>query len=97
MEKLNSDWVPFSYPYGAGVTSSPARQYLQNNGYACAVTSGGYFGNNPTTDLWSLKRIRIDAKTDYSKFKSILSGTSDIGFLRFAYNEFIDFLRSSRQ
>jgi peptidoglycan/xylan/chitin deacetylase (PgdA/CDA1 family) len=76
-EKLKTACIPFAYPYGAGVYNNKVRE-IAARVFSCAVRSNGFFGNNPTTDLWSLKRVRIDSDIALPRFKQIIAGHSDI-------------------
>lgn len=86
-KKLTEHWIPFSYPYGAGGYNQKIRKFLIDCGYRCAVTSSGSFRNNRTTDLWSLRRTRIDKSVSFGAFKKLLSSPGEAAFFPFLFNE----------
>lgn len=89
-EKLNPGFIPFAYPYGSGVFDQRVRKAVADCGFDCAVGSGGFFGNNPSTDLWGLKRHRIDRSTGLGGFVRIVKGRSDWEFVGFAKKELLE-------
>lgn len=91
-DKIKTTFIPFAFPYGAGVYNERVRQKVIKN-YPCAVKSCGFFGNNSDADLWSLKRTRIDSTIGMKEFEYIAKGFHDIKFITFAFKELKEILR----
>ena len=58
-ERLNTQVIVFSYPYGAGAYNEKIKQMVKDTGYsfACGIKQGKV--NLPITDNYSLKRLLV--------------------------------------
>ncbi len=69
-DRLGISACPFSYPYRS--TGARERQAVVQAGYACASTTGGYWGNGCESDLFQLGRFEIRRHTLH-QFQAIVT------------------------
>jgi peptidoglycan/xylan/chitin deacetylase (PgdA/CDA1 family) len=79
--QLNLNFIPFSFPYGSGANNSLIYNTVKNI-YDCAVVSGGFWGNNSYSELWRLKRILIDRKTNSYIFNKLINRNFDLNYFK---------------
>lgn len=91
--KLNKKVILFAYPFGIkNAFNEEIKKMVINCGYVCACSAINGT-NNGDTDLFSLRRTKIEAGDSLSVFKKILSGSLDIWVL---VDKFFWFLQTKK-
>ena len=74
-EKTGREFIPLAYPYGK--YSAAVIPLIKEIGYSCAVTAGGFWGNNMRTSRWELRREDITRSTTRRIFAAQVRGIRD--------------------
>ncbi|MBI5787633.1 MAG: polysaccharide deacetylase family protein [Candidatus Schekmanbacteria bacterium] len=79
-QDIKSKFIPFAYPFGK--YNQNIIDLIQQEGYSCAVTAGGFWGNNPHISKWELRREDIHRNTRRRDFMAQVRGARDPHYWR---------------